>query len=321
MVDYSEFKPLSPELQLSFWFRLQLVKERYFLNALLSTVKEIPVKVISDEAEKYVSNEHRQLVASLGLRDEMLFMLPCVIYKEPQLIGYYRLLYGLSQKELYSGQYGKFKKLEDDGIITKNTAKYIDILCRRFIECAGIFVFELENFGKQDIYDLQLLTVGPQFRGSNNNILGQVATQKTFKVIKDIVSDYIESSTDTEIVIKNALDREVEISFASDPDITVVETFSGSNSKHKLISVEIKGGTDIANIHNRIGEAEKSHQKAKKEGYDKFMTIISVDIDYGQLKSESPTTNHFFNLNKIQDKDSEEYVKFREVISQLLSIK
>jgi hypothetical protein len=32
------------------------------------------------------------------------------------------------------------------------------------------------------------------------------------------------------------------------------------------VAVEIKGGKDYSNIHNRIGEAEKSHQKAKKEG-------------------------------------------------------
>ena len=319
MVDSSKFFALSPELQLSFWYRLQIVKERYFLDALLAVIKTIPVKAITDEAEKYVSQDKRQAVAALGLRDEMVFMLPSIINKEPQLIGYYRLLYGLSRKELYSGQYSKFMKLEDDGIITKKTSKYTEILCARFIECACEFISELDAFTTHDIYDLQLLTVGPQFRGSNNNTLGQVATQKTFKLIKDIVAPYIESSTDTEIVIKNALDREVKISFASDPDITVIETFP--SSKHKLISVEIKGGTDGANIHNRIGEAEKSHRKAKDEGYDKFMTIISVDKDYAQLRRESPTTNHFFNLNKIQNTESDEYTRFKEIISQLLSIK
>ncbi len=192
-------------------------------------------------------------------------MLPVVIRSNPQLIGYYRLLYGLSQKELYKGHYSKFKKLEEDGVITKRTDPYIEVLCERFIECAGIFLGELDDFKHSDINDLQLLTVGPQFRGSNNNTLGQVATQKTFKLIRDIVFKYIKSSTDTEIVIMNALERVIEISFASDPDITIVEYFG--TSKHKLLSVEIKGGTDFSNIHNRIGEAEKSHQKAKMDGY------------------------------------------------------
>jgi hypothetical protein len=34
-----------------------------------------------------------------------------------------------------------------------------------------------------------------------------------------------------------------------------------------LAAIEIKGGRDYSNIHNRIGEAEKSHQKAEKQGY------------------------------------------------------
>lgn len=319
MVDSSKFPSLSPELQISFWYRLKNVKDTFFLDALLKAIKDIPVATVTTELIANVDDESRQRVASLGLRDEMIFMLPCILKANPQLIGYYRLLFGLSQKELYKGQYGKFKKLEEDGIITNNTNKYIDLLCKRFIECARLFISELEQFTTQDIYDLQLLTVGPQFRGSNNNTLGQVATQKTFRLMKDIVKDYIQSSTDTEIVIKNALDREVEISFASDPDITVIEKLP--SSKHKLISVEIKGGTDYANIHNRIGEAEKSHQKAKQEGYDKFMTIISVDIDYKLLRNESPTTNHFFNLDKIQVLDSDENIRFKELLYQLMSIK
>lgn len=319
MEDFSSFVELSPELQISFWYRLQNIKERYFVDALSKTVSEISVDILALDLKDYVDDSSRQLVASLGIRDEMLFMLPCVIRKNPQLIAYYRLLFGLSQKELYKGQYSKFKKLEEDGVISSNTDKFIGVLCIRFIACAKALLFELTNLSKLDIYDLQLLTVGPQLRGSNNNALGQIATQKTFRLIKEIVRNYIQSSTDTEITIKNALDREVEISFASDPDITVIELMA--NSKHKLISVEIKGGTDFSNIHNRIGEAEKSHQKAKSQGYNKFMTIISVDIDYSQLHSESPTTNYFFNLEKIQDYSSAEHIQFKELLFQLMSIK
>lgn len=312
MADYSKFPLINPELQLSFWYRLQIVKEKFFSEALLKTISEIPAKTISDQLAKFVKDEQRQRVAALGLRDELIFMLPCVIRKNPQLIGYYRLLFGLSQKELYKKQYAKFKKLEEDNTISFKTNKFIEILCERFIECASIFLSEIDSIDSSDIHDLQLLTVGPQFRGSNNNTPGQVATQKAFKIIKDIVSQYEKSSTDTEIVILNALEREVEISFASDPDITVIETLP--SSKHKLISVEIKGGTDPSNIHNRIGEAEKSHQKAKREGYNKFMTIISVDMDYKPLEIQSPTTNYFFNLNKIQDIHSTEHKLFKELL-------
>jgi len=318
MVDYSDFAPIDPELQISFWYRLQIVKQQFFIKALFESIKNIPSNNIESDLNQFVSEDLRRKVASLGMRDELFFMLPVIIRTNPQLVGYYRLLYGISQKELYKGHYGKFKKLEEDGVITKRTDAYIEVLCERFIECAGKFLIEFDEFDISDISDLQLLTVGPQFRGSNNNTLGQVATQKTFKLIRDLVFKYIKSSTDTEIVIVNALDREIEISFASDPDIAIVEYFG--TSKHKLLSVEIKGGTDYSNIHNRIGEAEKSHQKAKKNGYNRFMTIISVDIDYNILRSESPTTNYFFNLSRIQNPLTDEYRQFKEIIQSNLSI-
>jgi len=33
------------------------------------------------------------------------------------------------------------------------------------------------------------------------------------------------------------------------------------------VSMEIKGGTDYRNGHNQVGEAEKSHQEAKKKHF------------------------------------------------------
>ncbi len=50
------------------------------------------------------------------------------------------------------------------------------------------------------------------------------------------------------------------------------------------------------------------------------MTLISVNIDYDILKSESPTTNYFFNLSKIQDTTSDEHRQFKEIIQSNLSI-
>lgn len=151
-----------------------------------------------------------------------------------------------------------------------------------------------------------------------NNQYGLIATQKTFGLIKELVKDYIVSSSLTSIQIKNDSGRLVKISFASDPDIEIVEELSSRS--RGLISIEIKGGRDFSNIHNRIGEAEKSHQKAKARGYFEFMTIISVDIDYSTLKSESPTTSHFFHLDRISDKQEAEYLKFKDILASVLSV-
>lgn len=121
------------------------------------------------------------------------------------------------------------------------------------------------------------------------------------------------------MVIKNDSERIIEIKFSSDPDISIIEHIG--ERIRPLVSIEIKGGRDASNIHNRLGEAEKSHQKAKNRGFFEFWTIIGVDIDYGFAGKESPTTSYFFNFDKIQDPQAEEYRAFRDILSSLLSIR
>jgi len=49
-------------------------------------------------------------------------------------------------------------------------------------------------------------------------------------------------------------------------------------SYRNRISIEVKGGTDYSNIHNRLGEAEKTHQNAKAAGFTEFWTVITLKI-------------------------------------------
>lgn len=73
-------------------------------------------------------------VASFGLRGEVLFAVPCVLAANPCLLGYCRLLLGLSQKEFYGkGPFGRFKRLEDEGLIPERAAA----LVRRIAEPQG----------------------------------------------------------------------------------------------------------------------------------------------------------------------------------------
>ena len=79
-------------------------------------------------------------------------------------------------------------------------------------------------------------------------------------------------------------------------------------------------GTDASNIHNRIGEAEKSHQKARSRGFREFWTIIRVDVDEVTARRESPTTSHFFHLDRISDRSTAEHQRFRDLLSSLVGI-
>jgi hypothetical protein len=86
------------------------------------------------------------------------------------------------------------------------------------------------------------------------------------------------------------------------------------------VSIEVKGGTDISNIHNRLGEAEKSHQKARNRGFFEFWTIVRCDVDPAMAARESPTTSRFFHLDRISDQKAPEHREFRDLLGSLLGI-
>jgi hypothetical protein len=319
MLNNALYPILSADLQAGFHYRLKAIKDLYFHDALSRTIKTVKISDVDFELNKYVSEEALQKLASLSLRGEVIFPIPILLNANPFLVGYYRLLLGFSQKEFYSkGPFGAFKSMEESGKTSRIATSNLELFCQSLIKTAESLVTQIGGFNTSTLAELQLLTVGPQLRGSKNNEYGHVATQKTFSLIKDFVKNYILSSTPISIEIKNDSGRIVEIKFSSDPDIEIIEKLS--TGLRGLISIEIKGGKDISNIHNRIGEAEKSHQKARRLGYFEFMTIISVDIDYSFLKSESPTTSHFFHLDRISDKTTVEYSKFRELLSSILGI-
>jgi XcyI restriction endonuclease len=111
----------------------------------------------------------------------------------------------------------------------------------------------------------------------------------------------------------------VFISLSHDPDVSIEEQASGG--MHHKVAIEVKGGTDVSNAHNRAGEAEKSHQKAKKRGFPEFWTIISkYGVDLAKLQSESPTTNHWFDVAEVLARKGVDWDNFRQRIAGMASI-
>lgn len=308
-----------PDLQVAFYYRLKSLRDIYLHEALSKTIQQIEIPHLDRELAKFVSSESLQKLAIFSLRGEAMFPVPILLKANPHLVGYYRLLYGYSQKEFYGkAKAGIFKLMEEKGKLTPITEVSLDKLCRSFSAVGHYFLNELDTVSLDGIEHLQLLTLGPQFRGGKNNEYGQLATAKTFVIIKEIVDPYITNSTETTIEIKNNSDRTVIIAFTSDPDISIVEQMP--SQIRPLLAIEIKGGRDVSNIHNRIGEAEKSHQKARLANYREFITIISVQMAHDVLKKESPTTSHFLNLDNLIDKKSEDYIRFKEIIASTVGI-
>ena len=200
-----------------------------------------------------------------------------------------------------------------------STRPRIAPLCESLAKTGQVFVEQLDSLSIQTIRDLQMMTLGAQLRGSRNTTLGKSATVEVFNLIEGLVRPYVESQTTQKLELKNDSGRKVLVLFSSDPDIAITEDLP--SGVRPLVSIEIKGGTDISNIHNRIGEAEKSHQKAKGQGFFEIWTILGADADLKMASRESPTTTRFYRLSRLRDDTSPDHNDFRDRLHSVIGIK
>ena len=118
--------------------------------------------------------------------------------------------------------------------------------------------------------------------------------------------------------MRNSAGRIISVRFGPDPDVAIFSM--GEGRTHPIVSVEVKGGRDVSNIHNRIGEAEKSHRKAKDQGFNEFWTILGAAVDQEVASRESPTTTRFFFLPAIESAQTPESAEFQEHLAIALGI-
>ncbi len=307
----TEFPILPPDLQVSFYYRLDAIKHRYLREALAEAVLKVELRVLDNQLAAFVPRSAVKRVASFGLRGETVFPTPLILESSPFLLGYYRLLFGMSQKEFYNkGPFGRFKRLEDAGIVTAQTQALLEPLCRSLCQTACRLLDGLDDdLSQTTIHELQLLTVGPQLRGSENTRIGEHANQEVMQLITRIVSSSVREKTKRTLRVVNAAGRAVMIEFASDPDVLVTEKLP-SEIRH-ILAIEIKGG---------LGEAEKSHLKAKQLGCPELWTIIRVDVDQDVLSQRSPSTTQFFHLDQILNPRTSESRRFREAFTSRIGV-
>jgi hypothetical protein len=312
-----------PDLQIEFHRRLEAIRESWLIDALLSTVSRLEISQIDRELADLVSPPAMQEVAGWGLRGEILFAVPYVLESKPALLGYYRLLLGFSQKQFYGDRYGLrlFKSMEDTGQLSAANQAELKGLCQTLCQSAQLLLEGTGPLSRQAVHELTLLTLGPQFRGGALNRLGSRATRRVFDLISSLTAPAIITSSQRSIEMRNAAGRTVRVEFASDPDICIREELPSGKSRN-LVAIEIKGGRDYSNVHNRIGEAEKSHQKARKDGYVECWTIVGVrDLDLDLARRESPTTDRFYHLERIVEESYGEFGDFRENLLSRIGIR
>jgi hypothetical protein len=319
----SNLKIPEPDLQISFYHRLQEIRRTHLLDALLATVADLEIVLIDQQLAELSSRSGLRKVAGWGLRGELLFAVPCVLAANPRLLGYYRLLLGFSQKQFYGDRYGfaPFKSMEEGGQISPGNRTRLKSLCKALCASAEVLVENVPHLSKETVHELTLLTLGPQLRGGSLNTLGDKAARKVFVLISSLLSDEPVAEGKRSLEVRNAAGRLVRVQFAADPDICIREELPSGRVRN-LVAIEIKGGKDYSNIHNRIGEAEKSHQKARKEGYVECWTIVGVaQLDMDLARSESPATDRFYHIDRIVDPSSEEAGDFRENLLSRIGIR
>ncbi|WP_028572119.1 XcyI family restriction endonuclease [Desulfonatronum lacustre] len=317
------FKIPEPDLQIAFFTRLQELRRTHLRDALLDTVASMEIPLLDEQLASLVAAKDLRTVAAWGLRGEIIFAVPALLERNPLLLGYYRLLLGFSQKQFYGNRYefAPFKIMEEHGRIPANRTHDLRELCAALCVSAGHLINNVDRLSIENVHELTLLTLGPQLRGGALNALGSKATRKVFDLISDLLASETVAEGERSLEIQNASGRLVRIEFASDPDICIREELPSGRYRN-LVAIEIKGGRDHSNIHNRIGEAEKSHQKARKDGYVECWTMVGVArLDVDLAKRESPCTDRFYHIDHLTRPDSEEHLDFRENLLSRIGIK
>ncbi len=301
---------------------LEQFRKIYLQQALSNAIQGIALRTLNKELDKLAPAQDLRKIASRGIRGEFIFALPTVLTTKPNLLGYYRLLLGYSQKEFYNkAKLARFKTLEE-GELPKHLEGELQELCRALIERASEMLKEIgfEKLTLDLLDDLSLLTLGPQLRGSLNTRIGKIANSAVFEIIQQIVAHAVTSADQAPLELSNSSGRRVIIAFSADPDIIIQEEIGANNFKN-AVAIEIKGGADKSNIWNRLGEAEKSHQSAKRRGFVEFWTIYNVPaLDLKKAHEKSPTTNRFYSLIKLSSPDSAEFSEFRDRLVSMVGI-
>jgi hypothetical protein len=88
-------------------------RKLFLQQALAGAIQTADLTVLNGELDQLAPAADLRNLAGRGIRGEFIFAIPSLIAKKPNLIGYYRLLLGFSQKEFYQkSKLARFEPLE-----------------------------------------------------------------------------------------------------------------------------------------------------------------------------------------------------------------
>ncbi|MDQ3707486.1 MAG: XcyI family restriction endonuclease [Chloroflexota bacterium] len=316
-------RPLPADKGIGLYQALLEARRLQLHPALNATVSAVGVARLNQELERLVPADALDHVASLGLRGERVFPVPALIEHAPPLIGYYRMLLGLSWLKDFTNKYGygAWAKAERDGVLSARLRPHLDDFCVRLIEPLVLLVKSMGQFDDRDLNDLALLTLGPTLQGQRNNVIGREAAVRVFRVIRELLDEswitFDVENTQLRFVLPNH--QAYEIVAATDPDIRLNRGIG--SAAEPVLAIEIKGGGDFANAHNRAGEAEKSQIKAQQEGYQHRWTMIQMGtLPRATFDTETPTSTAIFEFTEVVQQTGPDWLRFRKLFLELIGV-
>ncbi len=214
------------------------------------------------------------------------------------------MLLGISKKDFAQTNklgYGPWLNAEVRGSILTTLDSAVPQFCAAVIEPLVGLVYAMNVFDDRDLSDLALLTLGPTLQGGRNNLIGSRASRAVFQSIQTLVPDYRRTFVSERLIrFQTPNGQDFVLTEGSDPDVRLDLTMA-SGEEIPVVAIEIKGGEDASNAHNRAGEAEKSQLKAKAiAGYKHRWTIMIMrGLDPNQLRGETPSTTQLFEASEI----------------------
>jgi XcyI restriction endonuclease len=324
------FNPILPNTAINLFQALLTARGRQLQPALDQAAQVVGVLSIDAELHRLVPTPTLNYLASLNLRGERVFPVPSIIRHAPQLIGYYRMLLGISKKDFSQANklgYGTWANAEAQETISARLDPYVEDFCKALIAPLVELVDAtklLKPLDDHDLNDLALLTLGPTLQGGRNNVIGQQAAKDVFDALHDLVRPWIRLDTDALIQFQTPAGTVYELAVGSDPDIRLDEVIlvpRGAATRRPIVAMEIKGGRDISNAHNRAGEAEKSHLKAKEQGYQERWTIMEMrGLDWNQIRAETPSSTEVFDAAEVRQRSGTSWENPKRKLSVVVGI-
>lgn len=183
-------KPPSAARQVRFHQLLVAARKTWLSDALGEALSQIEPADVKKQLLRFVPSDAQRILAAAGIRDEHVFPVPIVLETKPTLVGYYRLLLGAPQKSFYGGGTGlaPFKGMEVRGVVTATQKAALPEFCEAMSNVLADLVKQITPpISNRDVSELPLLTLGSQFQGSNNTLIGKQAIDDAFLAVSEIV--------------------------------------------------------------------------------------------------------------------------------------